>query len=129
MPQYSWWSCFFLGVLGVLGVEGRAIENRRLTEFPAIGRSSVVDQDFYGAMSGFLTDHLPLRDLLVRANSLIALHVWKDSPNPNVHVGREDWLFTTAFDRTAPMGCRSTSSLSLQNSGERSTRAVAKCDW
>lgn len=95
---------FLPGVLGVLGVEGRAIENRRLTEFPAIGPSSVVDQDFYGAMSGFLTDHLPLRDLLVRANSLIALHVWKDSPNPDVHVGREDWLFTTAFRSNCPDG-------------------------
>jgi hypothetical protein len=90
------------GVLGMLGVEGRAIENRRLTTFPAIGPSSVVDQEFYAAMSGFLTDHLPLRDLLVRANSLIALYVWRDSPNPQVHVGREDWLFTTAFRSMCP---------------------------
>jgi alginate O-acetyltransferase complex protein AlgJ len=93
---------FLPGVLGVLGVEGRAIENRSLTEFPKIGPSSLVDQDFYAAMSGFLTDHLPLRDLLVRANSLISLNVWKDSPNPDVHVGREDWLFTTAFQSSCP---------------------------
>jgi hypothetical protein len=89
-------------VLGLLGVRGRAIENRRLTERPAMSVSRLADQAFYEQLSDYLNDHLPLRDVMVRANSRLAIHVWKDSPNPDVHIGSGGWLFTTSFRSICP---------------------------
>src|SRR5688572_15553305 len=89
-------------VLGVVGVRGSAIENRHLTEAPSFSRTSLTDQRFYATLSDFLNDHLPLRDVMVRANSQMAIHLWKDSPNPAVHIGRGDWLFTTSFRSSCP---------------------------
>ena len=101
-------SCLFLVLiaspllLGLLGVRGTAIENRRLTERPPFTITGLLDQDFYLKLSDFLRDHLPLRDVLIRANSLMAIHLWRDSPNPDVHIGRGGWLFTTSFRSRCP---------------------------
>lgn len=88
--------------LGLVGIRGTAIENRRLSEFPRVRPSSVIDPGFYTALSGFLNDHMALRDLVVTANSLIAVKVWRDSPNPDVHIGVNGWLFTTPFRSNCP---------------------------
>ena len=88
--------------LGVMGMRGTAIENRRLSAFPPLQPGSVIDQGFYTALSAFLNDHLPLRDLVVRANSVVAVHLWRDSPNPDVHIGVNGWLYTTPFRSNCP---------------------------
>lgn len=89
-------------LLGVVGMRTAAIENRSLSEFPLVRPTSAVDQDFYTALSAFLNDHLPLRDRLVRLNSLIALNVWRESPNPQVYVGANGWLYATPFRLVCP---------------------------
>jgi alginate O-acetyltransferase complex protein AlgJ len=101
-------SCLFVAliawppILGLFGVRGAAIENRRLTARPPFTIARLLDQGFYLQLSDFLRDHLPLRDVLVRTNSFMALHLWRDSPNPEVHIGRGDWLFTTSFRARCP---------------------------
>jgi hypothetical protein len=75
-----------------------------LTPFPPLRPTSAIDQDFYAGLSGFLNDHLPLRDLVVTTSSLMAIKVWRDSPNPDVHIGANGWLYTTPFRSNCPDG-------------------------
>jgi hypothetical protein len=84
-------------VFGLAGYAGLPIENRVLTEPPRFAPRRLVDPTFYGQLSDYLNDRLPFRGALVRANSLLAMRVWRDSPNPDVHIGRGNWLYTTSF--------------------------------
>ncbi len=95
-------TAFFLLVLfaplsaRLLGIRAEAFENRRLAAWPEIRPDSLFDAGTYQAISTYLTDHMPLRRQAVSSDSWIDLEIFGDSPDANVHLGLEDWLFFDA---------------------------------
>ena len=100
----------------VSGVRATEIENRRLTEFPSVSAG----WEFFPQLSAWATDHLPLRDRAVAANTRLSESVFGEPPQyggpaeggaagpvapapgdaqveervfPKVLQGRDGWLF------------------------------------
>ena len=103
----------------VSGVRATEIENRRLTSFPSVSAG----WDFFPQLSAWATDHLPLRDRAVAANTRLSEGVFGEPPQyggpaeggaagpvapapgegevqervfPKVLQGKDDWLFLGA---------------------------------
>jgi hypothetical protein len=82
------------GAAYVLGVRGHAIENRALTSGPALGIGTIFHSSQWHRAASAFSDHLPLRDRMIRWRAEVELEVFSDSPNPSVViVGRNHWLF------------------------------------
>jgi alginate O-acetyltransferase complex protein AlgJ len=60
----------------VSGVRATEIENRRLTSFPSASEG----WDFFPQLSAWATDHLPLRDVAVSANTRLSEAVFGEPP-------------------------------------------------
>ncbi len=60
----------------VSGVRATEIENRRLTAFPSVSEG----WDFFPQLSAWATDHLPLRDRAVEANTRLSESVFGEPP-------------------------------------------------
>lgn len=60
----------------VSGVRATEIENRRLTEFPSLSAG----WEFFPQLSAWATDHLPLRDRAVEANTRLSESVFGEPP-------------------------------------------------
>jgi hypothetical protein len=60
----------------VSGVRATEIENRRLTEFPSLSAG----WEFFPQLSAWATDHLPLRDRAVAANTRLSETVFGEPP-------------------------------------------------
>ena len=58
------------------GVRATEIENRRLTQFPSVSAG----WDFFPQLSAWATDHLPLRDRAVAANTRLSESVFGEPP-------------------------------------------------
>ena len=67
---------FAPAVAYVSGVRATEIENRRLTEFPSVSAG----WDFFPQLSAWATDHLPLRDRAVAANTRLSESVFGEPP-------------------------------------------------
>jgi hypothetical protein len=87
---------FFTGpaAAGLLGQRPQAIENRALAPFPTLADG----WDFFPKLSQWATDHLPLRDRAVEANSDFSESVFGELPatagaTPSVILGDDGWLF------------------------------------
>ena len=103
----------------VSGVRATEIENRRLTAFPSVSAG----WEFFPQLSAWATDHLPLRDRAVAANTRLSEGVFGEPPQyggpaeggaagpvapapgegpvedrvfPRVLQGQDDWLFLGA---------------------------------
>jgi hypothetical protein len=74
------------------GYQAREIENRGLTEFPALG-AIFSDPKFLDRVKEALGDHLPLRAEMVRRGAWLDMTLFDHSYNPTVSLGRDDWLF------------------------------------
>jgi hypothetical protein len=101
------------------GVRATEIENRRLTEFPSVSAG----WEFFPQLSAWATDHLPLRDRAVAANTRLSESVFGEPPQyggpaesgdagpvapapgetdveervfPRVLAGKDGWLFLGA---------------------------------
>jgi hypothetical protein len=110
---------FTPAVAFVSGVRATEIENRRLTAFPSLSAG----WDFFPQLSAWATDHLPLRDRAVAANTRLSESVFGEPPQyggpaegggagpvapapgdtevqervfPKVLQGRDGWLFLGA---------------------------------
>ena len=59
-----------------LGVRATEIENRRLTDFPSVSEG----WDFFPQVSAWATDHLPLRDRAVAANTTLSEALFGEPP-------------------------------------------------
>lgn len=70
---------FFLGpaLAGALGVHPGQIENRRLVGFPSVHSG----WHFFDGFTNWATDHLPLRDKAVRADTAFAENVLRQPPD------------------------------------------------
>ena len=75
-PRSRRWLVLLLGLVFlftpaaayVSGVRATEIENRRLTEFPSLSAG----WEFFPQLSAWATDHLPLRDRAVAANTSLS---------------------------------------------------------
>ncbi|GIH14740.1 alginate O-acetyltransferase AlgX-related protein [Rugosimonospora africana] len=87
---------FFFGpaFARLAGVQPTRIENRPLRPFPSAAKG----WQFLPGLDGWAVDHLPLRDVAVRANGWVSEHVFRelstrDSGSQAVLAGRDGWLF------------------------------------
>lgn len=96
------WLLLAPAVAGLFGVRSQAIENRKLARWPELEAHQWLDRDAISQLTRYLLDHLPLRDKIVRARAWTTLHVFGDSPSPDVHLGEEGWLF---YDRSFTRAC------------------------
>lgn len=67
---------FTPAVAYAVGVRATEIENRRLTSFPSVSDG----WDFFPKLSTWATDHLPLRDRAVAANTRLSEAVFGEAP-------------------------------------------------
>ena len=78
----------------VLGVRSHANENRALATAPPLSISTIVHSSAWHRAAAAFSDHLPLRDRMIRWRAEVEFKVFSDSPNPSVViVGRDHWLF------------------------------------
>ena len=77
----------------VAGVRAEAFENRALAERPESDWARAFDTDYYAGISAWIEDHLSLRQAAVRTDARMDLHVFGDSPDPQVWLGSDDWLY------------------------------------
>lgn len=86
----------------LLGVEAVAIENRKLAKWPRFETTELLEPEVISRLTRYLLDHLRLRDRIVRARAMWTLHVFGDSPSPDVHLGEAGWLF---YDHSFSRAC------------------------
>ena len=87
-------------IAGLLGVEPRSIENRKLGKWPKLEATSLLEPESFEAIGHYLLDHLPLRDKAVAARSWVSVNLLRDSPSSDVHLGTKGWLFyDLSFER------------------------------
>jgi hypothetical protein len=77
-----------------LGFRGHAIENRALTAAPPLSLGTLLHPSAWHQGANAFSDHLPLRDRVIRWRAEVGFNVFSDSPNPGVViVGQNHWLF------------------------------------
>ena len=67
------------------------VENRNMAELPPLSMDTL--DGYTMALESYINDHLPYRSSLIRANSILDYSLFKDSPNSDVVIGKEGWLF------------------------------------
>ena len=103
-------SCIILWFAAVLGVplaaflfnirEGQ-IENRPLAPAPDISLPSMFNVEMYRQISAYFRDHVPFRSYAIWWDAWLDVHVFGDSPNPDVGLGADGWLFSAEHHRQA----------------------------
>lgn len=78
---------FFLKI----GVENSSGENRELSNKPDFSISNYLT--FSKEYNDYFQDNLPYRNKLIRINNLLTFYCLKDSPNEEVILGKDGWLF------------------------------------
>ena len=66
-------------------------DNRRLSQLP--WKVSCNGETFTEAANNYMNDRIGLRDNFITLNSAISYYVFNDSPNKNVIMGDNGWLF------------------------------------
>ncbi len=79
--------------LFVLGLRGAPIENRSATPPPTPEAGRLFDPEFYDHIEDYAVDVMPLRAELVETDAATDIGLWRESPNPDVGLGADGWLF------------------------------------
>ncbi len=79
-------------VLLAAGFRPGAIENKEPAAFPALDLGALLDQDLGSELNAYFEDALPGVDAAVEANAWLHQQLG-ESPNPDVILGRDGWLF------------------------------------
>ncbi len=77
-------------LLGDAGADTN-LEKRELASMPAFSWETI--EDYPGLLESYVNDHLPLRDILIRASSRINYYALHTSANRDVILGKDGWLF------------------------------------
>jgi len=88
----------------VAGIRAEAFENRALAEMPRADWAMAFDTGYYADVSAWMEDHLSLRQMAVSTDARLDLGLFGDSPDPQVWLGRDDWLYYDAGLRRACTG-------------------------
>ncbi len=89
-------------LLMMLGVESRflELEKRSPASLPSNAVSRLADSLFYTEVAAAFRDRVPLRVPALGLDAWIDLEIFGDSPNPEVLIGSDGWL----FDRQSVIG-------------------------
>lgn len=66
-------------------------ENRTLTEKPVFNIYTI--NTFSKEYESYFNDHIPFRNIIININSKIKYYCFHDSPNNNVVIGENNWLY------------------------------------
>lgn len=81
------------GIGLVIGVRPPLIENRAAATIPAVTIRALSEPDFFAAVDKAVNDAFPLRAIAVEVRAAIDYGLLHGSPNSEVIVGRDAWLF------------------------------------
>lgn len=76
-----------------LGLRGAPIENRWATPPPKLEPGRLFDPEFYNHIEDYGLDVMPMHAELVEADATADIGLWRESPNPDVGLGADGWLF------------------------------------
>jgi hypothetical protein len=77
----------------LLGARQPLLDNRPKTPFPHLSADALGDAATYKQIDAALFERLPPRQRAVKAHTQIALNVFSDSPNPDVAIGSDGYLY------------------------------------
>lgn len=77
----------------VVGERQTTLENRPPTPVPDLNRGTLRREATFLQLDKAVVDRLPLRQHAVRARGLLAVDVFRDSPNADVQIGSDSWLY------------------------------------
>ena len=98
-PESIFICCLFAGLLlapalaRIAGVRAEAFENRALAEKPRGGWANAFDPEYYAGLSAWMEDQLSVRQFAVTTDARMDLGLFGDSPDPQVWLGLDDWLY------------------------------------
>lgn len=78
-----------------VGKRAEPIENKPLAMRPSPSLSGLRDGSFFKDLDTFLQEHLPVRSDLVAGKAAVDSRVIGESPNPQVTMGADGWLYFT----------------------------------
>ncbi len=67
------------------------VENRNMAQLPELSLKTL--DGYTMELESYINDHLPYRSSLIRMNSILEYTAFKDSPNGDVIIGKDKWLF------------------------------------
>ncbi|WP_163335900.1 hypothetical protein [Desulfopila sp. IMCC35008] len=73
-----------------------AVEKRKLAQFPTVGKSLDSIEQFPDEFETYFNDHFGLRDFYISIYNSTFTKLFRTSPNKNVILGREGWLYMAA---------------------------------
>lgn len=80
-------------VLFVLGMRGDNIDNRAAKPLAAPSMQTLRNASWFAQFNAWLIDHTPLRPQAVRSAAWLDWHLFGNSGNKQVSVGKDEWLF------------------------------------
>lgn len=108
---------------GVLGMRATTTEHRALATAPGFDVASLVDADYYAEVSRWIKDRMALRGEAIALDAHMDLEFFDDSPDPQVWLGRDGWLF---FDPGLRGACAERVDLVELAEGLRRTEAMLR---
>jgi hypothetical protein len=81
------------GLALVAGVRPPDLENRGESALPSIDARSLTEPSTYQAIDDYVTRNFPARDAAVSAYASLDYDLLRGSTDPDVVLGRDDWLF------------------------------------
>jgi hypothetical protein len=90
-------------VLFGLGLRGEPTENRAATPRPDVEVARLLSTDLYEHVDDYGRDAMPGRTQLIETDAMVDMTLWRESPNPDVGLGTDGWLFLVDSWR---LGCR-----------------------
>ena len=82
------------GILLNIQGEGENLQNRTLSQFPAISIKAVSSASFGEKINEYVWDHLPLRSQFIKVDHWIDYYIFHDSPIPEqLMLGKDGWFF------------------------------------
>ena len=73
--------------------QGRLEEKRQLTGMPALPEGIDATIAFPRQFEAYFNDHFPMREILIRSHNRLKIKLLKKSPQRDVLLGRDGWLF------------------------------------
>ncbi len=95
---YRIYSALFFGICLVPSVcmpfvKSGSAEKRELAEFPSLRTEDGINFDFFDEFDTWFSEHFAFRQQFVNADSRIKSALFATSPDSNVIVGRDGWLY------------------------------------
>lgn len=81
------------GLALVAGIRPPELENRAESVLPTIDAGALTEPGTYQAIDDYVTRNLPARDVAVSAYATLDYDLLRGSTDPDVVLGRDDWLF------------------------------------